>query len=75
MRRSRGDGSLDDPIRPQQQRRRNREPERFGGLHVDDELELGRLLDRKIPGVRPLEDHVDVVGGAAPQSVPVRLPE
>jgi hypothetical protein len=32
-------------IRPQQQRRRDREAERLGGLEVDDELERSRLLD------------------------------
>ena len=37
---------FDDLIRPQQQRRRNREAERLGGLEVDDEFELRGLLDR-----------------------------
>ena len=38
-------GSLDHVIRPQQQRRRDREAERLGGLEVDDEFELGGLFD------------------------------
>jgi hypothetical protein len=43
-----GGRSLDDLIRPGQQRRRDRETERLGGLEVDDELELGGLLNRQI---------------------------
>jgi len=35
---------LDDPIRPLQERRRNRQAESLGGLSVDDQLELRRLL-------------------------------
>jgi hypothetical protein len=34
------------------------------GLRVDDELELGRLLDRKIGGLLTLEDAIDVAGRA-----------
>src|SRR5713101_5743230 len=33
-------------IRPQQQRRRDRQAERLRGLEVDDQLELRRLFDR-----------------------------
>jgi hypothetical protein len=36
--------SLDDLVRPQQQRLRDRQAEGLGGLEVDDQLELGRLL-------------------------------
>jgi hypothetical protein len=46
-------GSLDDVIRPRQQRRWDREAERVGGLEIDDELELGWLLDGKIGRVGP----------------------
>src|SRR6266581_9605208 len=35
---------LDDLIRPPQQRRRDRQAERLGGLEVDDQLEGGGLL-------------------------------
>ena len=28
-------------------------PERLGGLQIDDEIEFGRLLDRKIDRLRP----------------------
>src|SRR5713101_7599981 len=40
--------SLDDLIRPQQQRRRDREAEGLRGLEVDHQLELRRRLDREI---------------------------
>jgi len=37
--------SLDDPVRAQEKRWRNYHPQRLGGLQVDQEFELGRLLD------------------------------
>jgi hypothetical protein len=39
---------LDHLIRPAQQRWRDREPEGFGGLEVDDQLELGGLLNGEL---------------------------
>src|SRR5258708_16523721 len=42
---------FDHLIRPQQERLRNREPECLGGLEVDDEIELGGLLNRETGGV------------------------
>src|SRR5262245_62839784 len=36
--------SLDHLIRPRQHIRRNRQADLFGGLEIDDELELGRLF-------------------------------
>src|SRR5262249_32340586 len=47
-------------IRPQQQRRRDGETERFGGLEVDDELEFRRLLYRQIAWFGAFEDLVDI---------------
>jgi hypothetical protein len=44
---------LDHLGRPQQRRRRDREAQRFGGLEVDDQLELGGLLDGEIGGLVP----------------------
>jgi len=38
---------LDDLVRSQEHRLRDREPEGLGGLEVDDQFELGRLLDRE----------------------------
>ena len=35
---------LDDPVRLQQYRRRDREPKRLGGLEVDYQLELAGLF-------------------------------
>jgi hypothetical protein len=36
-------GLFDHLVGQREQRRRNFKPERFGGLQIDDELELGRL--------------------------------
>src|SRR5262249_204796 len=55
----RAHGLLNDLIRPQQ-RRRDREAERFGGLEVDDELELCGLFDGQIGWLGALENLVDV---------------
>jgi len=40
--------SLDDPVRPQQERLRDREAQGFGALAVDDEGEFCRSLNRQI---------------------------
>src|SRR5262249_57737378 len=48
-----------------QERRRDGQPERLGGLEVDDQLERGRLLDWQIGGLGALEDFVDIDGGAS----------
>src|SRR5260370_25134675 len=58
---------LDHLIRPLQERRRDRQAEGLGGLEVDDQLELGGLLDREVGGSGPLEDLVNVLGGATIQ--------
>jgi hypothetical protein len=50
--------SLNDLIRPQQHRPRDRQPERPGGLQVDDELELRGLLPWKIIGLGALQNLV-----------------
>jgi len=44
---------------------RDRDPERLGGLQVDDEIELDRLLDGKVSRFGALEDFVYKVGGAS----------
>ena len=45
---------LDDLIRPRQHRRWDGEPERFGRLQVDHELELRNLLHGKVCRFAPL---------------------
>src|SRR5262245_66342910 len=44
---------------------RNLEAERLGGLEVDHQLELGRLLDRQIARLGALENPADVNAGLA----------
>jgi len=57
---------LDDLVRSHENRLRDREAERLGGLEVDDQLELSRLLDGEISRLGTLEDLVDVGGGPLP---------
>ena len=59
--------SSNDPIRPRQHIRRNRQTDLLGGLQIDHELELRRLLDRKIGGLGSFQDFVHVSSGAAEQ--------
>src|SRR5438552_17898977 len=54
-----GDPSLNDLVRPLQQRRRDRQPERLGGLEVDHQLELRRLLNGEVARFGALQDLVD----------------
>jgi hypothetical protein len=46
---------------------RNSETKRLGGLEVDNKIELGRLLDGEITGLRPAQNFVDIVGGVPKQ--------
>jgi hypothetical protein len=57
-------GLLDDLIRQRQQGRRDREAERLGRLEVDDQLELGRLLDGEIAGFGAFQNLVHMGRGA-----------
>src|SRR3989442_14742797 len=43
---------LDDVISPEQERRPDRETERLRRLQIDDQLELRRLLEGKVCGLR-----------------------
>src|ERR1700752_4058249 len=54
---------LDHLTRLQHHRLRHRQAERFGRPGVDHEIELRRLLDRQLAGLRALEDLVHVAGG------------
>src|SRR5437667_270799 len=56
--------SLNNLVRPLQQRLGDREPERLRGLQVDDQFEPRRLLNRKIRWLGTLQDPVDEGGGA-----------
>lgn len=60
--------SLDDEIRAQPERGRDRQTKGLRGFQVDRKLELRGLLHRKIAGPGPLENLVDV-HGAAPELV------
>jgi len=45
---------LNHLIRPPHERLGDRQPERLGGLEIDDQLELGGLLDGEIGGLGAL---------------------
>src|SRR5262249_40826181 len=53
--------SFDHLIGAQQERFRDRQPEPFGGGQIDDEIELGRLFNRKLARLGAAQDLVDVV--------------
>src|ERR1700752_531149 len=63
-RRTHAGQSLDQLIRLEQHRWRDRQAERLRRREVDDELKLGGLLDGQVAGLGALEDLVDVGGGA-----------
>ena len=51
--------SLNDLVRPRQYIRWNRQTDLLGSFEIDDELELLRLLHRKISGLSAFENLVD----------------
>src|SRR6266849_1907212 len=57
--------SLNDLIRPLQERRRDRQAEGLGGLEVDDKVELRRLFYGQVARLTALEDPIDVPRGSA----------
>src|SRR5215831_4256843 len=48
--------SLNHLVGEREHLRRNGKPERFGGLEIDYQLELGRRQHRQISGIRALEN-------------------
>ena len=52
----RGAGSLDHLVGAEEERLRDGEAKRLGGLEVDQQLELRRLLDRQVGGLRTLQN-------------------
>src|SRR5215510_10467453 len=56
--------SLDHLVGAGEQRRWNFEAQRLRGCQIDDEIELRRLLDRKVARLCPAQNLVDVVSGA-----------
>ena len=60
--------SFDHLVGAQQERFRDCQSDRLGGRQIDDEIELGRLLDRKVSRLRAAQNLVDIVGSAAVRS-------
>ena len=48
-----------------EERGRHGQAKRLGGLEIDHEFEFGGLLDRKIGGLCPLEDLIDILRSTA----------
>jgi hypothetical protein len=64
---------LDHLVGAGEQRRRHFQANRLRHDQVNDEVELGRLLDRKIGGLRP-PNLVDQVAGAPLKSMKATVP-
>jgi hypothetical protein len=63
---------LDHVVGSGKQCLRNAEAKGFGGLEIDDKLELGRLLDRDVTRLGIPENLVDQFSGACEQVRDVR---
>src|SRR5438093_12328681 len=57
--------SLDHLVGAQEERLGDRQAKRLGGVQIDDEIELGRLLDRDVAWLGPSQNLVNIVGGTA----------
>jgi len=55
---------FDDLVGAREDRWRHGQPERLGGLEIDHQFEMSRLLERQIGGFGPPEDFVDQRRGA-----------
>src|SRR6266498_2886457 len=60
--------SFDHLVGAGKQIRRNRQAKRVGGAKIDDEVELGRLVDGKIAGLGALQDASDISSRQARRS-------
>src|SRR6266581_3309321 len=60
--------SFDHLVGAVEERGRHTETERLRGLEIDDQLELGRLLDWQVCRVGPFQDLINV-GGGTPEQV------
>jgi len=56
-------GSSNHLIRLEKDAWGNREPERFGGFEVNDQVELGGLLDGEVGGCSAFQELAHVGGG------------
>jgi hypothetical protein len=65
---------FDHLVGAREQRRRHFQANRLRHDQVNDEVELGRLLDRKIGGLRPPQNLVDQVAGAPLKSMKATVP-
>ena len=65
---------LDHLVGAGEQRRRHFQANRLRHDQVNDEVELGRLLDRKLGGLRPPQNLVDQVAGAPLKSMKATVP-
>ena len=57
--------SFDQFVSANEERQRHVEPERLGGLEIDNQLDLGGLLHGEISRFRSFEDSVNVEGSPA----------
>jgi hypothetical protein len=69
--RSKADNLFNHLVGECEQSRRNGDAEHGGGLDVEDQLELARLYDRQVGGLRTLDDAASVRAGLAPRIVNV----